>query len=91
MSAPFFLLASFFEEAFSGAPCSATEAVFSVVAASAFVVAGAGEFIVLVAKNRKGKLAVSVMNLEKPNGCAKPSFPGIPRCEGEAISFWKET
>ena len=40
LGAPFFGLAPFFEEAFSGAtfaPCSATAAAFSVVVASAFV------------------------------------------------------
>jgi hypothetical protein len=41
LGAPFFWLAPFFEEAFSGAtcaPCSATVAAFSVIVASAFVI-----------------------------------------------------
>jgi len=40
LGAPFFRVAPFFEEAFSGAtcaPCSATPTAFSVIVASAFV------------------------------------------------------
>jgi hypothetical protein len=46
LGAPFFGLAPFFQEAFSGAtvaPCSATAAVFSLVAASAFIMVVSGE------------------------------------------------
>jgi hypothetical protein len=42
LGAPFFVLAPFFEEAFSGATCapsSATVAAFSAIVASAFVIA----------------------------------------------------
>ena len=41
----------------------------------------------LGARKRKGKVAVSAMNLEEANGCGKTSFLGIPRSEREAISF----
>jgi hypothetical protein len=50
LGAPFFWVAPFFEEAFSGAtcaPCSATVAAFSVILASAFVM-GVAFFLRLV-------------------------------------------